>query len=232
LHPVWLRPGTTDVEVFRQVFIRQEYAPLIGLRDVGSIIDLGANVGCTSAYLLSAFPQSSIIAVEPDPDNFAVLQRNLAPYAGRATAIQAGVWSHSARLAMRQTPYRGGGEWARQVEESPDVGTVRGIDMPALQQLSRSPHTSLLKVDIEGSEAILFGPDCHNWLATVDAIAIELHDDSIFGNASDLFLSAIEGRGFVISHSGELTICRRVSPVRTLQRAMGVAAPAPDAGGS
>lgn len=68
---------------------------------------------------------------------------------------------------------------------------------------------SLLKVDIEGAEAVVFGRDCQSWLGKVDAIAIELHDDSGFGNASGIFFDAIRGHGFEVSSVGELTICQR-----------------------
>jgi len=46
-------------------------------------------------------------------------------------------------------------------------------------------------------------------LAKVDAIAIELHDDTVFGKGTEAFFTAIEGLGFDVSHSGELTVCRK-----------------------
>jgi hypothetical protein len=42
-----------------------------------------------------------------------------------------------------------------------------------------------------------------------DAIAIELHDDTGFGDARILFAGAIHNEHVEISHRGELTICRR-----------------------
>jgi hypothetical protein len=48
-----------------------------------------------------------------------------------------------------------------------------------------------------------------SWLDKVDAMAIELHDDSSFGNATQVFFSAIKDRGYTVSQSGELTICRK-----------------------
>jgi hypothetical protein len=67
-----------------------------------------------------------------------------------------------------------------------------------------------LKVDIGGAEAIVFGENtaCRD---KVEAIAIELHDDSSFGGGTGAFNAAIQGRGFGISRSGELTICRGFS---------------------
>jgi hypothetical protein len=43
----------------------------------------------------------------------------------------------------------------------------------------------------------------------VDAIAIELHDDSVFGEATGVFFTAIDGLGFQVWRSGELTVCRK-----------------------
>ena len=69
---------------------------------------------------------------------------------------------------------------------------------------------SLLKLDIEGAETVVFDdPSCQQWLPNTEAIAIELHDDSGFGPASDLFHAAIRDQQYNVSHSGELTICLR-----------------------
>ena len=53
-----------------------------------------------------------------------------------------------------------------------------------------------LKIDIEGAEAVVFGKASSSWLDMVDMIAVELHDDLIFGNATDIFLNAVKSQGF------------------------------------
>jgi hypothetical protein len=112
---------------------------------------------------------------------------------------------------LSRTPYRDGREWARQVRLcGPDEeGDLEGIDIGSLLAASGHERISLLKIDIEGAEAVVFSEHCGTWLDRVDTIAIELHDDSSFGSGSGAFHSAIAGRGFRISRSGELTICRR-----------------------
>jgi hypothetical protein len=95
-HPLWARTRSSDLYAFLQIFVRREYECL-NLIDGDLILDLGANVGYSSAYFLSRYPKSPVVAVEPDPRNFAMLQRNLAPYGSRATVIQAAVWSHSTK---------------------------------------------------------------------------------------------------------------------------------------
>ena len=93
LHPLHVRSGTSDIGVFSQIFIEQEYACLDDLKGVEFVVDCGANVGYSSAYFLSRFPNCHVVAIEPDPNNFAMLQRNMAPYGNRVKTIQAGVWS-------------------------------------------------------------------------------------------------------------------------------------------
>lgn len=209
-----VRAGSSDLDVFHQIFIEREYRCLDDLIDVRMVVDCGANVGYSSAYFLSRHPRCQVVAIEPDPGNFAMLQRNLEAYSGRTTLINAGVWSQSAPLMISQVTYRDGLEWSRQVRVcGPDeVADLEGVDVGSILAASGHERISLLKMDIEGAEAVVFSENCQSWLDKVDAIAIELHDDSVFGNASGIFFEAIRDQGFQVSRSGELTICKR--PVR------------------
>jgi FkbM family methyltransferase len=186
-----------------------EYAPLNELTNIELIMDLGANVGYASAYFLTHFPRAQLIAVEPDPANFAMLKRNMVPYGDRVRILHAGVWSHPTRLTIRDIPYRDGREWARQVEEC-KKGDIDAVDIPTLLRHSGHDRISLLKIDIEGAEAVLFADRYQSWIDKVSTIAIELHDDSFFGDCSHIFFSAINDLDFQVSRSGDLTICKRM----------------------
>lgn len=205
-----LRKGTSDADVFRQIFLEQEYEPICGLKNVNLVIDCGANVGYSSAFFLTHFPQCRVIAVEPDPSNFVALRMNLLPYGERVTLVQAGIWSENVPLKVSKGQYRDGREWATQVRacESEEHGDLEGLSVGSLLAHSGSERISLLKMDIEGAEVVVFAGNL-GWLEFVDVIVIELHDDSYFGKASSVFHSAIRGRGFDITHKGELTICIR-----------------------
>ncbi len=62
-------------------------------------------------------------------------------------------------------------------------------------------------MDIEGAEAVVFSKNYESWLPFVDNIAMEIHDDSSFGAASDIVLSAISFYDiFTVSTSRELTL--------------------------
>jgi FkbM family methyltransferase len=210
-HPLAIRSGSSDIEVFHQIFVEEEYACLDNISDVGLIIDAGAYVGYSSIYFLNRFPHCHIVAIEPDPDNFAVLQRNLSKYGERIELVNAGIWSHTTQLVLQRAAYRDGYEYTKQVREceNGEVPEMDGVDIESILSASRYDRVSLLKMDIEGAEAVVFAGTHHEWLSRIDAIAIELHDDSSFGIASDAFFSAIKGQDFQVSRSGELTICLR-----------------------
>lgn len=211
LYPLDVRRGSSDLEVFHQIFADREYACLENLSDVRLVVDCGANVGYSSAYFLSQFPDCQVIAIEPDPDNFTLLQHNVAEYGDRVQTIQAAVWSHSARLVISKEPYRDGREWTKQVQlcGPDDEADIEGMDVGAILACSGYHRISILKVDVEGAEAVVFKENYQSWLPKVDVIVIELHDDSTFGKASDVFFAAISGQGFHISEVGDITICRR-----------------------
>ena len=210
--PLSARPSSTDFVVFGQTFVSEPYACLDGLQNVEFIVDCGANVGFASAYLLSSFPRASLYAIEPDPENFVILERNLAPYGAQARADRTGVWSQNAGLKIEERPYRGGGAWARQVREARpgESSDIEAIDIPTIMARAGRDRISILKIDIEGAECVLFSaPNVGDWLGKVDCIAVELHDDTHFGQCTDVFYRAIEGHGFSVTQSRELTVCRR-----------------------
>ena len=209
IYPLWVRDSSSDFAMFTQIFHDLEYGCLDGMTDVGLILDCGANVGYSSAYFLSHFPSCQVIAIEPDPNNFAMLQRNLYPYGNRVRMVHGGVWSRPAKLVISDIKYRDGGECTRQVREcrSDEQPDVEGIDITTLLEKSGHDQISILKVDIEGAEAVIFSDNYHSWIEKVDAIVIELHDDSFFGDASGIFYAAIKDCNFQMSRSGELIVC-------------------------
>jgi len=204
------RPGSSDADVFEEVFVDREYSALDAQPHVGFVLDCGANVGYSSAYFLTRFPGCRVLAVEPDPSNFALLQQNLAPYGERARALHAAVWSHETEMVLSGEVFGDGREWSRQVRErvAGERGSFRGVDVGTLLFESREERISILKMDVEGAEAVVFAGSVSSWIDRVDAIAIELHEGTVFGLATPLFVAACDGR-FSFSRRAELTTCRR-----------------------
>jgi FkbM family methyltransferase len=211
------RPGTSDLNVFAQVFVRREYAPLDDISSVSLIVDCGAYIGLASAYFLSRFPSAHLIAIEPDEGNFGLLQENLRPFAPRVTLLHAAIWSHLTELVIDDAPFRDEREWARQVREprEGETGTIPAFDIGTILRDSGFDRISLLKIDIEGAEAVIFAEEQNlEWLERVDNMVVELHDDSRFGAATEAFERAIWGHGFSCSRPprfDEVVVCKRAA---------------------
>jgi FkbM family methyltransferase len=197
--PVSVRPRTSDINVFYQIFVLNEYRCVSGITPPRLIVDLGANVGYSSAYFLSHFDGCKVIAVEPDPANFIELQKNIAPYGDRVNAIQAAVWPRPERLVLVHGGL--GYEWGVSAKPS-NNGSVETITIPELLKLSGQDRISLLKIDIEGAETELFRSDTE-WLDSVDNIVIEIHGNE----AEEAFFSKIDKSRFIVSRCDELTVC-------------------------
>ncbi len=175
--PVYVRLGTTDWLVLHEIFIGGEYETVVGrLQSPEHILDLGANIGLSVRYWLHFFPDAKVIAVEPDPRNFACLERNLAGYGG-AKLVQACV------LARRRAVEMPSGQeaWSGRVQDS-ETGTLdsseSGVAVVTLDELlgvmPADQRFDFLKCDIEGAEEELFS-DCRAWIHRVDHFAVETH---------------------------------------------------------
>jgi FkbM family methyltransferase len=213
-HPVYLRHWASDIHVFDAIFVNDEYGG-VDLGPPGGagpalLLDCGANVGYASLYFLNRYPGLRVIAVEPDPGNYAVCVDNLAPFGDRATVVRSAVWSHPTGLTIVRDA-EAGHEWdIRVVETRPGCRPdLRATSIPELLDgLGPSvPGIDLLKIDIEGAEAAVFAGPC-DWLARVKNIAIELHGEP----CERAFFAALARYRYDLSTSGSLTVCSGIRP--------------------
>jgi FkbM family methyltransferase len=205
-HPIWFRHGTSDKYVIREVLGHEQYRCLCSMAPPALIVDLGANIGTASVYLLERFPRASVVAVEPDPGNFEILRRNLAPYGDRATLLRRAAWPADGWLRLERGTFRDGAEWSIQVKECGvgDGGDVRTITPEELAPPGRT--VDLMKIDIEGAELALFSDPRRGWIDRVRCFAIELHD----GDCRGAFFDALSGFDYELERSGEVTVCRNL----------------------
>jgi FkbM family methyltransferase len=148
------------------------------------------------------------VAVEPDAENFRILEDNLRPYGGRYTAVKSGVWSHSTGLVVEpNSDFGDGREWARTVREarSDETPDVQATDIGRLLRESGHERISILKIDIEGSERNVFANGTPDWIDKVDNMVIELHGK----DCEDVVHPAMAGQGFAVSRCDELTVFKR-----------------------
>ena len=199
--PVAIRRGTSDVSTFEQVFVEQEYEIPLDF-EPATIVDAGANVGLASALFASRYPGAKIIAIEPDADNFVMLQRNTRVYPN-VTALRSFMGSG---CALRITN-PGDEPWAFRVEEA-DGGEVAAVTIEDILRMLGTSRLDVIKMDVEGAEAEVMVHSAP-WIDCVSVLIVELHSRE----AGSVFFRAIEGRGFDISRRGENTVAQRRNAV-------------------
>ncbi len=176
---VAIRPGSSDVDVYKAVFLEQKYQNPEIIHDVGTVFDLGANIGLTTVYFAQKYPKARIIAVEPDIANFRLLQRNTMTYSN-VVAVNSAVWPDDTMVRLRRTDPSGQalGEWGYQTEAvAPgELADVTATSMSTLMKRYDVQTIDLLKMDIEGAELDVFGADTDGWLSLTRYIVIETHE--------------------------------------------------------
>ena len=142
---------------------------------VDVVVDAGANVGLAAVWFAHKYPGARIVALEPDPENAALLRLNTSRHP-EVEVLEAALWREDTTLDLLDP---GGGSWSMQVRESDEapaaLGRVEALSMPTVLERFGIERVGLLKVDIEGAELELFD-DASAWIDRVDAIAVELHD--------------------------------------------------------
>lgn len=177
---VFLRVGTSDF--FTAMEIKESYDVSPNF-PVHNIIDLGGNIGLTSAYLSSKFPEAKIVTVEPEASNFETLKVNVAPYSN-IIPVNKGVFHKECYLRIIN---EGSDNSCFRLEESKEQTEIHAISIPSLMQQYEMDTIDILKMDIEGGERYLFNEQAHEWLSKVKILMIELHDRYYPGCSKLLF---------------------------------------------
>jgi len=189
--PLTVRPNTTDLVTLLQIFWKLEYEFELD-REPQVIIDGGANVGYSSVYFAVRYPHAQIISVEPHPENFTALQKNIENFP-QISAVQAAIW-HTDEPVGLWDPQEG--HWGFRVDstdktnprESSRQMEIKGLSISSLRDSFGLTHIDLLKLDIEGSEKEVF-EHSQNWIDDVSVIVAELHDRYRVGCARAFYLA-------------------------------------------
>jgi FkbM family methyltransferase len=176
--PFHLRPGTSDVISFQEVFLDRDYAVDLPAAP-RLIVDVGANIGATAVFFALRYPGSQILAFEPEPRNCDLLRRNAAPYPA-ISVDRTAVWPHESRLAMADPEaahdsfsYAEAGPENSEAAET--VGALSLEDLLRRHGIGAGEPIDLLKIDVEGAEVDLFR-QTPPWLDRVQTLVIELHE--------------------------------------------------------
>lgn len=203
---VRVRPGTADMATIDQ-FLIGPYMPASTGTPPTSVIDCGANIGLATRYLKNSFPNAVIIAIEPDAENFHLLEENLKGLPD-CHAVQAAVWPVDGWVELDRDGLRHSA--FRTKATTNGKGSIEAISIPGIMKRFGLQRIGLLKVDIEGAEMELFSAPDLSWMDHVDRIAIELHDLFKPG-CGDAFFKAVSASHWTYRFYGEVVYCERMT---------------------
>ena len=156
------------------------------------VVDAGAHVGIFS--LLASARGARVVAIEPDPSNYRVLELNVATngLGDRIETIHGGLWSEAGSFVYAKGADSASGTLSIEDAVRDDI-TVPAVTLDSI--LEAFEAVDLLKLDIEGAEVAVLTSSSQ--LCRVRAIAAELHfspDSDEAAQVRDL----LEREGFAV----------------------------------
>lgn len=179
------------------------------------VVDIGANIGIASTYFATRFPDSRVIAIDPNGRNEDFLRRNAAEYDGQICPVGAALSPEPGRVALVfgetvDRGYHNSHLYSNELCRGKPAGFAKAItpsDVVALVGVGN--RIGLLKVDIEGAEL----PNCKAigpLFDITDVLAIETHDRTVPGCAAAVSQAATASGLVRYPQDGHTTIFTRV----------------------
>ena len=187
-----LKDGTTlhyrfnrgDLQSLREVWVQEVYACELPF-EVGTVLDLGANIGLTSVWMAcrqrlrhaqsASFGPLYVVAVEPVQANAAVAVKNFQANQVSGSVVCAAVGQRTGVVSFLVRAESNLGKIVSVANHS-DTISVPMVGIRELLEQFPNGTVDLVKMDIEGSENALLSKHT-DWLANVRALMIEWHDE-------------------------------------------------------
>jgi len=195
--------------MFETVFVYRDYFFLAETKQP-FILDCGSNVGLSVLYFKRRFPESRVIAFEPDPQTFALLEKNVAAQGLRDVQLHnRAVFSAAGPVDFHYDP----------AEPGSVCNSVRSEAMPAMRTVEAVTLSSFiegevdfLKLDVEGAEmAVLEEVARSGKLRNIREMVVEYHHH--MAPAEDRFSELLRlmednGYGYVLHDTPERPFAR------------------------
>ena len=207
---VTIRTWGSDLATMKENVIENVYADIVTyLPTCHTILDIGANVGFSTLFFATSFPDATIISVEPDPDNYNLLKQNVAPIvsAGRCCTYHAAAWHSPGEVQLTDASSDGRFASVRVTESRGDVARLAtAMKIGDILDDAGLDSVDLVKMDAEGAERELFKREHASWLARVGAVAAEFHADAREASDADNVLAEFGFRILSENHHTVLAV--------------------------
>jgi FkbM family methyltransferase len=168
-----LRRSSGDIFILYEVLCDECYfvpSSMLPPEKVRVILDCGANIGITSLFFASRYPNARIYSIEPDPNNFALLERNTRQEP-RIFPICGAIVGRARDQVFLTTDAPA---WGNSIAAGKIGVAVKAWTIDEICRKNEIAYIDLLKVDIEGAEKEMFANG--EFLERVNCTVIELHN--------------------------------------------------------
>jgi FkbM family methyltransferase len=167
------------IPVFDEIFLRDIYNFNIKkITDSPTIIDIGANIGYFSIYISSKLPKAKIIAFEPVPSNYKLLQHHKTiNNLDSLTLDNRAVMGDKASIELGYNDsikFQIGASMLSREMFTKSI-QVEAISIPDIFKEYKIDHLDLLKIDCEGAEYNILFNCPKQYYQKIKKIAIEVH---------------------------------------------------------
>jgi FkbM family methyltransferase len=181
-----------DWPAIKSVLLEREYVFMNNMfkKDMQvSIIDIGANIGTFSLYMLSLYPRATIYSFEPSGETFCQLRTNMLLNSNSDWHVfQYALWKEAGYVGFENRAY----STSSAIETGKSANeTIPAMNLEGIFSVCKRASVDLMKMDIEGAEeAVICGSrEC---LKKVKNLIVELHTDkcgrgAAFGVLKDVY---------------------------------------------
>jgi FkbM family methyltransferase len=182
------------INLVEEIFIYEVYRPTNNTA-VRTIIDCGSNIGISILYFKKLYPESRVIAFEPDHDTFKLLTTNINDNnINNVELHQVALGNMESEVVLYGKPSRPGSLNMSLFKSEEMTGENKVIANKLSNYITS--EVDLLKIDVEGAEVIIIQDLIdNNKLRLIRQLIIEYHPD-ITGKSVETFISLLESRNF------------------------------------
>lgn len=152
------------------------------------ILDCGSNIGLSVLYFKWKYPNARIMAFEPDPKLFKLLEANISSFEARdVELVNAAIWTKEMKLG-----FEGDHNFSGRIKDTGNANLE--VDAVELKPYLKN-DIDFLKIDIEGAETAVLNA-CKADLGKVKKLFFEYHSFPGEGQSLGELLTIVKNAGF------------------------------------
>jgi len=205
--------GFWPLFLFDEIFMENCYESpeVLQWGPFGTIVDIGANIGFFTLRCKQLWPDARVVAIEPDPNNFACLAEHVEiNHLTDVYPLQLGVAEKCGCLDLYLSPRNIAGH---SMYKKSDDAAVISVPVFTLEDVLSQTNTNdsglLLKIDCEGCEYPILSSLTQQMADRISCIIFE-PEVSLYDFPA--LLEHLKGLGFQLTKFGQLSVAFKGTP--------------------